>query len=143
PAEGDGNRSRWPTDPTWRVVQGATFAEAPAEARRVIRRRQRGADVAVLDRGLYGYLVSRVALRHPNGGGADRLASAGRGTPRPRRPRGGGGQGPRRVGAPAPLPARTAGAARNEGVALLLEHEVQADSGRSWCLRRARGAGGA
>jgi hypothetical protein len=68
PDERDTNRSRWPTDPTWRVVQGATFADAPAEARRLIRRNQRSADVAVLDRGLYGYLVSRVALQHPNGG---------------------------------------------------------------------------
>src|SRR5262245_57556401 len=25
PDESDANRSRWPTDPTWRVVQGATF----------------------------------------------------------------------------------------------------------------------
>jgi hypothetical protein len=68
PNEHDRNHSRWPTDPVWRVVQGATFAEAPADARRLIRRRQRGSDVAVLDRGLYGYLVSRVALGHPNGG---------------------------------------------------------------------------
>ena len=29
--------------PVWRVVQSATFADAPAEARRLIRRRQRGA----------------------------------------------------------------------------------------------------
>src|SRR5262245_33228288 len=62
------NRSRWPNDPVWRVVQSATFADAPAEARRLIRRRQRGTDVAVLNRGQFGYLVSRVALQHPNGG---------------------------------------------------------------------------
>jgi hypothetical protein len=68
PDQQDSNRSRWPTDTAWQAVQGATFADAPAEARRLIRRRQRGADLAVLDRGLYGYLVSRVALRHPNGG---------------------------------------------------------------------------
>jgi hypothetical protein len=68
PEEGDTHRSRWPTDPTWRVVQRATFAEAPAEARRLIRRRQQGNDVKVLDRGQYGYLVSRVAVRHPSGG---------------------------------------------------------------------------
>jgi hypothetical protein len=68
PEETDTHRSRWPTDPTWRVVQAATFAEAPAEARRLIRRRQQGNDVKVLDRGQYGYLVSRVAIRHPSGG---------------------------------------------------------------------------
>jgi hypothetical protein len=68
PDETDANRSRWPTDPVWRVVQGATFADAPAQARRLIRRRQRGAGVAVLDTGQFGYLVSRVAQLHPNGG---------------------------------------------------------------------------
>jgi hypothetical protein len=31
------NRSRWPTDPTWAVVQAASFANAPAEARHLIR----------------------------------------------------------------------------------------------------------
>src|SRR5262249_50375131 len=68
PQAGDTNRSRWPTDPVWRVVQSATFADAPAEARHLIRRRQRGTDVAVLDRGQFGYLISRVALQHPDGG---------------------------------------------------------------------------
>jgi len=68
PDEGDTNRSRRLTDPIWRVVPSATRADAPAEVRRLIRRRQRGTDVAVLDREMYGYLVSRVALLHPNGG---------------------------------------------------------------------------
>src|SRR5262249_40155924 len=68
PEAGDTNRSRWPTDPVWRVVQSATFAEAPAVVRRLIRRRQRGTEVAVLDRGQFGYLVSRVALQHADGG---------------------------------------------------------------------------
>jgi hypothetical protein len=68
PDADNANRSRWPTDPVWRVVQGAIFAAAPAEARRLIRRRQRGANVSVLDRGQFGYLVSRVAHLHPNGG---------------------------------------------------------------------------
>jgi hypothetical protein len=68
PNEGDTNRSRWPTDLAWRVVQAATFADAPAETRRLIRRRQRGADTKVLDTGQFGYLVSRVAQLHPNGG---------------------------------------------------------------------------
>src|SRR5262249_775900 len=64
---GDTKHSRWPTNPVWQLVQSATFANAPTEARRLIRR-QRGTDVAVLDRGQFGCLVSRVALRHPNGG---------------------------------------------------------------------------
>jgi hypothetical protein len=34
----------------------------------LIRRRQRGADLAVLDTGQFGYLVSRVAQLHPNAG---------------------------------------------------------------------------
>src|SRR5262249_40154267 len=54
PDERDANRSRWPTDPTWRVVQDAPYAVAPAQVRRLLRRRQRGADVAVLDRASTG-----------------------------------------------------------------------------------------
>jgi hypothetical protein len=68
PNERDTNHSRWPTDPVWRVVQSATFADAPAEARRLIRHKQRGNEVKVLDAVQYGCLVSRVALRHSNGG---------------------------------------------------------------------------
>jgi hypothetical protein len=68
PEKSDSRRSRWPTDPVWRVVQSATFAEAPAEARRLIRRRQRGHDTKKLDQGQYGYLASRTAILHPNGG---------------------------------------------------------------------------
>ncbi len=68
PDERDTNQSRWPTDPAWRVVQSATFADAPAEARHLIRRRQRGADVAVLDAVQFGCLVSRAAKLHPDGG---------------------------------------------------------------------------
>src|SRR5262249_32439924 len=51
-----------------RVVQTAQFAAAAAAVRRLVRRRQRGEDVRVLDRGQYGYLLSRTALLHPNGG---------------------------------------------------------------------------
>jgi hypothetical protein len=68
PDASDANRSRWPTDPIWQVVQRATFADGPAEVRRLIRRRQRGGDVQVLDTVQYGCLVSRVAQLHPNGG---------------------------------------------------------------------------
>ncbi len=68
PEETDSRRSRWPTDPVWRVVQSATFAEAPAEARRLIRRRQRGHDTKKLDQGQYGYMASRTAILHPDGG---------------------------------------------------------------------------
>jgi hypothetical protein len=51
PEESDSRRSRWPTDPVWCVVQSATFADAPVEARRLIRRRQRGQDTKKLDQG--------------------------------------------------------------------------------------------
>ncbi len=68
PEGSDSRRSRWPTDPVWRVVQSATFADAPTEARRLIRRKQRGYDVKVLDHGQYGYLASRTAILHSNGG---------------------------------------------------------------------------
>jgi hypothetical protein len=50
------------------VVQSATFADAPVEARRLIRRRQRGHDAKKLDQGQYGYLASRTAILHPDGG---------------------------------------------------------------------------
>ncbi len=68
PEESDTRCSRWPTDPTWRVIQSATFADAPAEARRLIRRRQRGHDTKKLDQGQYGYLASRTAILHADGG---------------------------------------------------------------------------
>ena len=68
PDEHDTNQSRWPTDPAWKVVQSATFADAPAEARRLIRRKQRGADEVVLDGVQFGCLISRVANRHAEGG---------------------------------------------------------------------------
>jgi hypothetical protein len=50
------------------VVQSATFADAPAEARRLIRRRQRGAEVTKLDNVQFGCLISRTAKLHPEGG---------------------------------------------------------------------------
>ena len=71
PLDNDSNRSRWPTDLAWRVVQQATFADAPAPARRLIRRKQQAADVLTLDRLNYGTLVSRVARLHPHGGQYD------------------------------------------------------------------------
>jgi hypothetical protein len=67
PREGETNRSRWDTDPTWRVVQAAAFTSAPAPARRMVRRVQRAHDVQQLDRSVYGCLVSRVAALHPDG----------------------------------------------------------------------------
>ncbi len=68
PDEHDTNQSRWPTDPAWKVVQSATFQDAPAEARRLIRRKQRGADEVVLDGVQFGCMISRVANRHAEGG---------------------------------------------------------------------------
>jgi hypothetical protein len=67
PREGDTNRSRWDTDPTWRVVQAPPFAAVPASARRLVRRTQRARDVEQLVRAQYGYLVSFVALQHEEG----------------------------------------------------------------------------
>jgi hypothetical protein len=67
PVEGDTNRSRWPTDPIWRVVQSAVFSDADPSARRLMRRAQRRCSVKHLDAGAYGYLVSRTAYLHPDG----------------------------------------------------------------------------
>jgi hypothetical protein len=65
--DGDTNRSRWPTDPVWRLVQVAPFTDAPAKARRLMRREQHVHAIEQLDAGAYGYLVSRTALLHPKG----------------------------------------------------------------------------
>jgi len=65
--EVDSNRSRWPTDPVWQVVQAAPFTAAPTKARRLMRREQHVHAVEQLDAGAYGYLISRTALLHPNG----------------------------------------------------------------------------
>jgi hypothetical protein len=62
PDPGEANRSRWPTDPTWAVVQAATFADAPAAARRLVRREVRSDRIERRDRGAYGLLASRTAL---------------------------------------------------------------------------------
>jgi hypothetical protein len=77
PLEGDTNRSRWPTDPAWTVLQRAPFTPAPVAARRLIRRRQTSASVKVLVSGMGGYLVSEVARAHPNGGQYDISAAIG------------------------------------------------------------------
>src|SRR5262249_31684360 len=63
----DTNRSRWPTDPVWQLVQAAPFTDAPTKARRLMRREQHVYAVEQLDAGAYGYLVSRTALLHPHG----------------------------------------------------------------------------
>jgi hypothetical protein len=68
PAVEERNRSRWATDPVWRVVQAASFTDAPLAARRMVRRHQRSRDVRQLDVQVYGLLVSRVAQLHPEGG---------------------------------------------------------------------------
>lgn len=77
PLEGDTNRSRWPTDPAWAVLQRASFTLAPVAARRLIRRRQTSANLKVLMSGMGGYLVSEVARAHPNGGQYDISAAIG------------------------------------------------------------------
>lgn len=63
----DTNRSRWPTDPVWQLVQMAPFRDAPTNARRLMRREQHVHAVEQLDAGAYGYLISRTALLHPQG----------------------------------------------------------------------------
>jgi hypothetical protein len=65
--DADTNRSRWPTDPVWQLVQTAPFTDAPTKARRLMRREQHIHAVEQLDAGAYGYLVSRTALLHPQG----------------------------------------------------------------------------
>jgi len=65
--DADTNRSRWPTDAVWRLVQAASFTEAPTKARRLMRREQHVHAVEQLDAGAYGYLISRTALLHPHG----------------------------------------------------------------------------
>jgi hypothetical protein len=81
PLEGDTNRSRWPTDPAWAVLQRAPFTDVPVRARRLIRRNQSSASVKVLDHLTYGALVSRVAKVHPHGGQFDISAAIGEAVP--------------------------------------------------------------
>jgi len=71
PREGESNRSRWDTDPVWRVVQQAPFTPAPLAARRLVRRKQREQEVARLDQGILGYIAKREALLHPDPAGRD------------------------------------------------------------------------
>jgi hypothetical protein len=65
--EDDTNRSRWDTDPAWRVVQSATFAAVRVAARRMIRRKQRAYDVDNLVAALYGCLISFVGEQYQEG----------------------------------------------------------------------------
>jgi hypothetical protein len=67
PLDSDKNRSRWPTDLSWAVLQRASFADAPAPARRLIRRRQTVAHLQVLTDGVSGYTSSIIARAHPGG----------------------------------------------------------------------------
>jgi len=71
PREGESNRSRWDTDPVWRVVQAAPFAPAPLTSRRLIRRMQQRHDVRTVDRGLLGLFKRREALLHADPTGRD------------------------------------------------------------------------
>jgi hypothetical protein len=74
PREGESNRSRWDTDPWWRVVQRAPFdpsASTATAARRLIRRRQRLHDVHKVDQQLLGLLKTREAMLHADPTGRD------------------------------------------------------------------------
>ncbi len=66
PRAGESNRSRWDTDPAWRVVQRADFGSTPLVARRLIRARQRLHDIKKVDQQLLGLLKTREALLHVN-----------------------------------------------------------------------------
>lgn len=81
PVEGDTNRSRWPTDPAWTVLQRTPFTPAPVAARRLIRRRQTSANLKVLVSLMGGCLVSEVAHAHPNRGQYDISAAIGEAVP--------------------------------------------------------------
>jgi hypothetical protein len=69
PMEEETNHARWETDPTWRVIQAASFTPAAAltKARRLIRRTEHTRCAEQLDGILYGLLVRRVAELHPEG----------------------------------------------------------------------------
>ncbi len=71
PRVGESNRSRWDTDPVWRVVQAATFAPAPLASRRLVRRTQQQHDVRMVDRGLLGLFKRREALLCADPSGRD------------------------------------------------------------------------
>jgi hypothetical protein len=69
PSEEETNHARWETDPTWRVMQAASFTPVPAlaPARRLIRRTEHTRCAEQLDGILYGLLARRVAELHPAG----------------------------------------------------------------------------
>src|SRR5262249_46349178 len=66
PAE-DTNRSRWPTGPHWQVIQAAPFDQADTSACRLMRREQHRNSVEQLDPVIYGLLVTRTGILHPDG----------------------------------------------------------------------------
>jgi hypothetical protein len=71
PQADDTNRSRWPTDPVWQLVQNATFDEVPSVARRMIRQVTRSQNIDKRVKVLYGALVSCTALKHGDTGQMD------------------------------------------------------------------------
>jgi hypothetical protein len=69
PSDQETNHARWETDPTWRVIQAASFKPSPAlaQARWLIRRREHTRCAEQLDGIVYGLLVRRVAELHTEG----------------------------------------------------------------------------
>jgi hypothetical protein len=69
PTAEETNQARWETDPTWRVIQAASFTptSVQAPARRLIRRTEHVRCAEQLDGILYGLLVRRIAELHPEG----------------------------------------------------------------------------
>lgn len=63
----DSNRSRWPTDPAWQVIQAASFTAPSKEVRHLVRETQMTKDVDRRVQAMYGTLVSAVALTVPDG----------------------------------------------------------------------------
>lgn len=57
----DTHKDRWPTHPTWKVVQGAFDTLSDAPARELIRTRKQAANVDAATAGFAGYLSSRTA----------------------------------------------------------------------------------
>jgi hypothetical protein len=61
PLDGDSNRSRWPVDPLWRVIQGAHFGDtAPLPLARM---KQVAPDLDQIDAEIRGLLKTRAMLR--------------------------------------------------------------------------------
>jgi len=71
PRADESNRSRWDTDPAWRLVQRADFGASPLAARRLVRHEQRLNDLRKIDQQLLGLVKTREAILHVDPTGRD------------------------------------------------------------------------